>query len=234
MNALVVAKRELETFFVSPASYFIGAFFLFITGLVFSFSIMSDNDSMTLVFEVAGAMLIVFIPLLTTPLVVRESQQGTLELLMTAPVYVWEIVIGKFIAAFLFFMFILAPTSVYLWFLSYFGEPDVPVVLSGYLGLLLLGGLFISVGVFVSAICSGQLTAVTVSIMVVTVFWLIGWLSFVFTGIVGAIFLYLSPQSHFFDFVGGVVKLSSVTYFLTLIVGILLITSHILEMRLWR
>ncbi|MCB0208818.1 MAG: ABC transporter permease subunit [Anaerolineae bacterium] len=207
---------------------------MFITGLVFSFTITSGEDSLVSVFGFAGAMLMLFIPLLTTPLVVRESQQGTLELLMTAPVYVWEIVIGKFIAAFSFFVFMLSPTVVYLWFLSHFGQPDLPVILSGYLGMLFLGGLFISIGVLASALCSGQLMAAIVSITVITAFWLIGRFSFVFTGIVGAILLYLSPQPHFFDFIGGVVKLSNVMYFFSLIIGILLITSHILEMRLWR
>lgn len=234
MNALVVARREFGTFLASPAPYWIGAFFLLITGLIFSFNITTnDKASLAPVFRVAGTMLIFLIPVLTTHLVIRESQHGTLEILMTSPIYVWEIVIGKFIAAFSFFLFIISPTAIYLLLLSYFGQPDLPVVLSGYVGLFFLGGLFISLGVFSSSICSSQLTAIILSITLSTTFWFVDRLGLAFSGDVSTVFLYLSPQYHFLDLIVGIMKLSSITYFLSMTVGILLITIHILKMRLW-
>lgn len=235
MNALVVAKRELGTFLVSPAAYLIGAFFLFITGLMFSFSITSgDNATLSSVVEVGGTSLIFLIPVLTTHLLVRESQRGTLELLMTAPVFVWEIVIGKFIAAFSFFLLMLVPTAVYWLLLTLVEQPDLPVILSGYVGILLLGALFISIGVFSSSVCSSQIVAVILSFGLSLLIWLLGWLDFNFAGTIGEIFLYVSPQQHFLDFTAGIMKLSNVTYFLSAIACILLVTAYAFKMRLWR
>ena len=119
MNALVVAKREFETFLVSPTAYLIGAFFLFITGIVFSFNVVAHHQAtLSPVFEVAGITLIFFIPILMNHLLVREFQRGTLELLMTSPVALWEIVLGKFLAAFLFLVVMVAPTIAYLFILG--------------------------------------------------------------------------------------------------------------------
>lgn len=233
MNALVVAKREFETFLVSPTAYLIGAFFLFITGIVFSFNIVVyERATLAPVFETAGVSLIFFIPILMSHLLVREFQRGTLELLMTSPVAMWEIVLGKFLAAFLFLMVILAPTVAYLFILIYYGQPDLPVIWVGYLGLLLFGGLVISLVVLSSAICTSQLTAIILSITLAAFFWLIGRLDSVINGEVGTILAYLSSQHHFLDFVVGIITLSNITYFITMIVGVLYLTIHILKMRL--
>ncbi|MCB9098945.1 MAG: ABC transporter permease subunit [Anaerolineales bacterium] len=233
MNALVVAKREFETFLVSPTAYLIGAFFLFITGIVFSFNIVVyERATLAPVFETAGVSLIFFIPILMSHLLVREFQRGTLELLMTSPVAMWEIVLGKFLAAFLFLMVILAPTVAYLFILIYYGQPDLPVIWVGYLGLLLFGGLVISLVVLSSAMCTSQLTAIILSITLAAFFWLIGRLDSVINGEVGTILAYLSSQHHFLDFVVGIMTLSNITYFITMIVGVLYLTTHILKMRL--
>lgn len=233
MNALVVAKREFETFLVSPTAYLIGAFFLFITGIVFSFNIVVyERATLAPVFETAGVSLIFFIPILMSHLLVREFQRGTLELLMTSPVAMWEIVLGKFLAAFLFLMVILAPTVAYLFILIYYGQPDLSVIWVGYLGLLLFGGLVISLVVLSSAICTSQLTAIILSITLAAFFWLIGRLDSVINGEVGTILAYLSSQHHFLDFVVGIITLSNITYFITMIVGVLYLTIHILKMRL--
>lgn len=232
MNALVVAKREFETFLVSPTAYLIGAFFLFITGIVFSFNVVADHQAtLSPVFEAAGMTLIFFIPLLMNHIMVREFQRGTLELLMTSPVNMWEIVLGKFLAAFLFFVIIVAPTTAYLLILIYYGQPDLLVALVGYLGLFLFGGLLISLVVLSSAMCTNQLTAVILSITLAAFFWLIGRLGTVFNHEAGAILIYLSSQHHFLDFVVGILTLSNITYFVSMIIGILYLTTHILKLR---
>ncbi|MCB0162870.1 MAG: ABC transporter permease subunit [Anaerolineae bacterium] len=233
MNALVVAKREFETFLVSPTAYLIGAFFLFITGVVFSFNVVAHHrDTLSPVFETAGITLIFFIPILMNHLLVREFQRGTLELLMTSPVSMWEIVLGKFLAAFLFLVVMVAPTVAYLFILIYYGQPDLPVALVGYLGLFLFGGLLISLVVLSSAMCTSQLTAVILSITLAAFFWLIGRLGPVFSGKVGAILTYLSSQHHFLDFVVGVLTLSNLTYFISMTIGVLYLTTHVLKIRL--
>lgn len=233
MNALVVAKREFETFLVSPTAYLIGAFFLFITGIVFSFNVVAHHQAtLSPVFEVAGITLIFFIPILMNHLLVREFQRGTLELLMTSPVALWEIVLGKFLAAFLFLVVMVAPTIAYLFILIYFGQPDLPVALVGYFGLFLFGGLLISIVVMSSAMCTNRLTAVILSVVLAAFLWLIGRLGAVFNGSVGAILTYLSSQYHFLDFVVGVLTISNITYFVSMIVAILYLTTHILKIRL--
>ena len=104
MNTLVIAKRELGAFFVSPIAYIVGAAFLFITGLFFVFTVVISNiATLAQVFQVTAVILLFMAPILTMRLLSEEARSGTLELLLTAPVRDWEVVLGKFLATWLFF-----------------------------------------------------------------------------------------------------------------------------------
>lgn len=235
MNTFVIAKRELSALFVSPVAYVVGAAFLFITGLFFVMTLAIDNvATLNRVFLVISVILLFLAPLLTMRLLAEEARSGTLELLLTAPVRDWEVVLGKFLAVFTFFVALLVPTLYYLFLLTRFDSPDIPVTLSGYLGLILLGAMLIGLGVLTSAISTNQIVAAGLGIILSVAFWMIGGMAYFFPGLAGNLLKYVSIQEHLFDFMLGLISASNIIYFLTITAAALFLATRILEMKRWR
>jgi ABC-2 type transport system permease protein len=235
VNTFVIAKREITAFFVSPIAYVVGAAFLFLTGLFFVFTVVFGGvATLTDVFQVTSIILLFIAPVLTMRLLSEEARSGTLELLLTAPVRDWEVVLGKFLAAFLFFVAMLVPTLYYLFLLTRYGNPDLPVTFSGYLGIILLGAMLISFGMLTSAMSANQIVAAVLGIALSVTFWLAGGLANTFPGPFGHLFEYLSIQEHFFDFVLGLITSTNIIYFLSVIAVSLFLATRVLEVRRWR
>ncbi len=234
MNTFVIAKRELAAFFVSPIAYVVGAAFLFITGLFFFFTVAIDGvATLSQVFSVISIVLLFVAPILTMRLLSEEARSGTLELLLTAPVRDWEVVVGKFLAAFLFFVAMLVPTLYYLFLLTRYGNPDIPITLSGYLGVILLGGMLLSFGVLTSAMSANQIISAILAVALSLTFWLASALSSIFGGPLGEIFEYLGIHRHFVDFVSGLITTTNIVYFLSGIIAALFLATRVLEIRRW-
>ena len=233
MNTLVITRRELSTYFQSLLAYVAGAIFLFTSGFVFFFTAILPNiASLNQFFHIVSFVLLFLLPILTMHLLSSEVRSGTLELLLTTPVRVFEVVIGKFLASFLFFLIImLAPTLAYLVILIYYGNPDLPVTFSSYLGIILLGTMLISLGVLTSAFSDNQIVAALLAVMLSLFFWLVGRLGAVVGDTYGYIFTYFSIQEHYSDFVSGLISTSNIVYFLSVTVGALFIATHILQVR---
>lgn len=235
MNALVIAKRELAAYFLSPIAYVVGAAFLFITGLFFYLTIAFEYlATLSQVFTAIAVILLFVAPILTMRLLAEEARSGTLELLMTAPVRDWEVVFGKFAAAFLFFMAMLVPTLYYLLVLTFYGVPDLPVTFSGYLGLVLLGGMLLSLGVLTSAMSANQIIAAVLGIALALSFWLVGGLGATLQGPLGTLLAFLAVQNHFADFLVGLITTSGIVYFLSVMAAALFLATRVLEIRRWR
>jgi len=235
VNTFVIAKRELSAFFVSPTTYIVGALFLFVTGLFFVMTLAVENvATLNQVFLVISIMSLVLAPLLTMRLLAEEARSGTLELLLTAPVRDWEVVLGKFLAVFTFFVALLIPTLYYLFLLTRFDRPDIPVTLSGYLGIILLGAMLIGLGMLTSTLSSNQIMAAGLGIVLSVGFWLIGGLGYFFPGFIGDVLKYLSIQEHLFDFMLGLISLTNIIYFLSITAAALFLAIRILEIRRWR
>lgn len=232
MKTLVIARRELSTFFLSPLAYMTGAIFLVISGLVFFFTaILNGIASLAQFFNIISVVLVFLVPILTMRLLSSEARSGTLEFLLTTPVRESEVVIGKFLAAFLLFVIMLTPTLFYLIILIYYGNPDLPVTFSSYLGIILLGSMLISFGILTSALVDNQFVAALLAFMVSLSFWLVDGLGAVTGGIADFIFTYLSIREHYTDFVLGLITTNNIIYFLSVTVGTLFITAHILRIR---
>ena len=172
--------------------------------------------------------------LLTMRLLSEEARSGTLELLLTSPVRDWEVVLGKFVAAFIFFVAILTPTLFYLFLLTLFGLPDIPVTFAGYLGVVLLGGMLLSLGVLTSALSANQIIAAVLGVAISLAFWLVGGLGLSLQGSLGDFFGFLAIQEHFSDFLNGLIAISNIVYFLSVSAAALFLATRILEMRRWR
>jgi len=232
MNVFIITRRELLLFSGSFLAYAAGAIFLFIAGLSFFFTIALHNvATLVRVFNASSIALLFIIPLLTSHLLSTETHSGTLELLLTAPVREWEVVAGKFLAAFIILLLIISPTLVYLLLLVYYANPDILVALAGYIGVILLGAMLIGVGIFASSLSTNQITATLVAIIFSVLFWAAGLAGAVVEGFPGKILMYASFQMHFQDFVAGLITTNNIVYFVSITVAALFVSARILEAR---
>jgi ABC-2 type transport system permease protein len=178
-------------------------------------------------------MLFVF-PLITMRTYSEEKRQGTIELLLTSPVTDWQIILGKFAGAMLLYASMLAVTLVHLAVLFIFGDPEWKPLVTGYLGLLLMGGSFLSLGLFISSLTKNQIVAGIATFGVFLLLWIINWLSSAVGPSAQPILQYLSLTEHFDDFAKGVIDTKHVIYYLSFISFGLFLTAKSVDSERWR
>jgi len=236
-NVWTIASRELNSYFVSPVAYVVSAAFLLITGVLFSLIITSTMQaSLAGAFSNITIILILVAPILTMKLLAEEQRMGTLELLLTSPVHDWQVVVGKYLGSLiLFVVMLLAPTLLYVVLLIAFGKPDYGPILSSYLGLLLLGGAFLSVGVLASSLTQNQVVAGFLGIVALLMMWIADALSrIVGGGAIGDALTYLAITQHYNDFLSGAIATQNIIYPLSVIAVSLFIATQVLQTRRWR
>ncbi len=237
-NVPTMAQRELGAYFLSPIAYAVIAMFLFSSGLAFGLGTFTPGGEASLrsLFDFWIILILVFVlPMLTMRLVSDELRQGTIETLMTAPITEIEVVLGKFFGAFVFYLILLATLLLYPFLLQLYGSVDSKLLLCNYLGLLMVGALYISVGLFFSSCTKHQVIAVLLS------FALLALMTFAshalaqqVEGWPRVLLQQLSIRSHFYDFVRGMLDLNHVVFFLTTTAFFLFVTVKRLEMRRWQ
>ena len=160
-KTLIIARRELAGYFVSPMAYVIGALLLLTSGLWFFHRIFVPDQQASLrpLFEAMAYIMVFVVPLLTMRQLSEEYQSGTVETLMTVPVTEAEVIVGKFLGVMGFYVALLATTSILLITMAAFGQPDPGLVAMGYLGMILLGALYVAIGLFASTATNYQLVA---------------------------------------------------------------------------
>lgn len=258
-NIWTIAKREYDHYFISPIAYVVAFMILLTIGVIFainlyyfiqnafqSFGATPDISPITGAF---GFLLVLTVPALTMRLLADEARMGTLELLLTAPVRDFELVAGKWLGGLLFILSILAITLIYPIILNgiVLGSVTIlpPLVLPGidrqlmmssYLGIILLSASFLALGVGISAIFTNQIAAFFVTLSTfVFLWWLIGFPANVLQGTSGEIFSYLSMQTHFYNaFNQGSIALTDIVYFASLIALGLFMGTTAVEIRRWR
>jgi len=237
-NVLAITGKELRTYFVSPVAYVVTAGFLLMMGIFFAaFVIMqapySQNVSLEPVLGNAPIILLLLAPALTMRLLAEETRSGTMELMLTSPVRDGEVVLGKYLASLLFFLFMLGLTLVYPLVLMRFGNPDRGLFLSSYLGAALFGAAFLAVGVLASALTQNQIVAAVISLATLLALWLIDIFAGLTRGALADILNYLSIIARYNDFLRGVISSQSVIYYLSVIVVALFLATRALETRRW-
>ena len=237
-NVVTLIQRELGTYFLSPIAYIVIAIFLFSAGLAFGLGTFVNGGEASLrhLFEFWIMLILLFVlPMLTMRLFSEEYYSGTIETLMTAPISEVEIVMGKFFGAVAVYLIILATLLLYPIILASYGQVDYKLMFCNFLGLCFLGTLYISVGLFFSACTRHQIIAVLLS------FFVLAMMTFAFHGLatqldagwLRVILQHVSIQSHFRDFVRGLVDINHVVFFLTLTGLFLFLSVKRLEMRRW-
>jgi ABC-2 type transport system permease protein len=247
-NIWIIAKREFNHYFISPIAYVVAFMILLTIGIIFainlyffiqnafqSFGQVPDISPITGAF---GFLLVLTIPAITMRLLADEARMGTLELLLTAPVRDFELVVGKWLGGFLFMLTILAVTLVYPLILNSLVTPgiDQQLVMSSYLGIILVTASFLALGVGISAVFTNQVAAFFITLSTfVFLWWLIGFPSQVIQGSASEVFRYLDMKTHFYDALNiGTIKLSNLIYFFSLIALGLFTGTTAIEVRRWR
>lgn len=259
-NVWTIAKREYDHYFISPIAYVVAFMLLLTTGIIFavnmyyyiqnafqSFGEVPDVSPVTGSF---GFLLVLTIPALTMRLIADEARMGTLELLLTAPVRDFELIAGKWLGSFLFILSILAVTLIYPIILNgivigsvtilpplVLPAIDRQLMLSAYLGVILVAAAFLALGVGISAIFTNQIAAffATLSTFVV-LWWLIGFPASVLQpGGAQQLFQFLDMKTHFYNAFGaGNIAISDLFYFLSLTALGLFMGTTAVEVRRWR
>ncbi|MFH0910975.1 MAG: Gldg family protein [Planctomycetota bacterium] len=211
-------RRECLSLAVAPATYIVATLFVLIISLVFYLApLESPVVSLEPVAVYVKFLGLFFVPLLTMRLIAEERRLGTLELLLTAPVSLWEVVLAKFAAAFLFYAIMILPCAVYVGLHMWMGDIDSGKVVTVLLGLLLLGGAYVAVGLFASALTRSQVAAAMGGMAMLLCLWLVWYLGGDET-LLARTCRALSFKEHFdSSFTKGVVDTGDVVYFASLI-----------------
>ena len=243
IRAATIARRDLMALFVSPAGWVVAALFVLLTS-AFGFVVpVLAGQAATLdgVFGViTGFLLPVLIPVLTMRSFAEERSDGTLELLLTSPVRDWEVAGGKWLAAFAFYVILLAATLVYVVLLAVYvpghlGALDLGLIAATYVGLLLSGGAATAVGVLASSLTQNQIVSFFLALAFLLLTWYAGTtLGFFTQPPASGLFQYVGGSNRFQSFSLGQVTLKDTVYFLSLATAALFLTTRLLDARRWR
>lgn len=244
-NIWTIAKREYKLYFGSPAAYMVAFMILLVLGLIFYVNILAGSmqqfqqASAPGVQVILGPMVTLFLfatPAITMRLLAEEQRLGTLELLLTAPVRDWELVVGKWLGGFLFILTIILITWVYPIVLNRLVEPgiDQGPLLTGYVGIVLFSMALVAIGVTVSSLFSNQIAAFFATLGVYLLLWLIGMPAQAMGG-GGALLSYLDFSEHFYNTLyQGIIELGDVIYYLSVTALALFLGTVFVEIRRWR
>ncbi|MBK7860831.1 MAG: ABC transporter permease subunit [Archangiaceae bacterium] len=237
-NVLLIARRELQAYLRTMLGYIIVATMLFILGVLFNAWAMSGTAKKSAeiiadFFTLASGCTLVTSAVLGMPLLAKEREKGTIQLLFSAPLRDWEIIVGKYLSALAFLTVFLA-TSFYMPVLVMaYGKVSAGHLAAGYLGLVLVGSVGAAFGTFSSALTKNQLVAVVISLVMVialTVFWFLARITDrPLTDAVQSMAWY----AHFTPFGQGLVHLKHVVYFVLVTFVALFAATRVLEARRW-
>ncbi len=236
-NILSIAYKELSTYFASPMAYVLAGVFLALTGVFFIDSVdqpFAPASVRGLLRNTAFFLMPLIPPIMTMRLFAEEQKLGTLELLLTAPVRDFEVVLGKFLASFAILAGSLLLTFFYVFILQFYSDPDLGPVLSGYLGILLYSATALAVGLLASSLTGNQIVAATVGVGVILLFSVIGNVSTVVGGAAATILEHLSLTGHFESFAQGVIDTSDILYYVISCALFLFLAVRAVESRRWR
>jgi ABC-2 type transport system permease protein len=174
------------------------------------------------------------IPMMTMRSFAEEKRSGTIELLVTSPLHDWEIILGKWMGAMVMYAALLGLVAINLGTLYAYGTPSWQPMLVGFLGLLLQGGAFLAIGIFISSTTKNQIVAGVASFCVFLLLWVLDWVTAFNDSAVTKVIGYISVISHFESFAKGVIDTKDVVYYVTMIALGLFLTARSMDSMRWR
>ncbi|MCS6834520.1 MAG: ABC transporter permease [Anaerolineae bacterium] len=233
----LILRREMASYFTSPIAYLIAAGFLLLTGVSFNneltFALGVRPLDPALIPRLLTQVMIFLAPLLTMRLLAEESREGTMELLLTAPISDLAIVLGKFLSAWLFYTLLLALTLVYQVIVFSVSRPDLAHVIAAYLGIWLYGGATLAIGLFFSALTENQIVAAFLSMVVLFVLYIGENVGQIVASVdLARLIFSLTLQGHFApSFAVGLIRGEDVIYYAGVIVVALYLSIQALDAR---
>ncbi|NLL97274.1 MAG: ABC transporter permease [Clostridiaceae bacterium] len=230
---LAIMKRDFRSYFNSPIAYVLIGLFMLLLGLFFNSMIGYGSDIMSQFVSTMRWLLLFIVPILTMRSMAEDKKNGTEVLLLTSPVRVTEIVLGKFLAAFSVFLVMTGVTLIFPLITIVAGKPDIALILSSYFGYILLGAIFISLGIFASSLTENQIIASIISLVSIFLIQNIGYLASFFSGFLNKAFLWLSVTDRYEDFSIGIIDLTSIIFMICYAAVFLILTVRIIERKRW-
>ncbi len=253
-NVLAIAHKELRSYFASPIAYIVigvfallyGYFYVAILAYFVRQSLQmgqfgagggqSMNVNQQLIRPLLQDVLILILfmlPAITMRTYSEEKRSGTIELLLTSPITDFQIVMGKFLGALALYGVMLGVSLIHMGILFVYGRPEWKPLLTAYLGLMLFGGCFISIGLFISTLTKNQVVSFMATFGVFLFLWVITWLGTSFPSLEG-LMSYLSIVDHFEDFSKGIIDTTHVIYYVSFITFGLFLTAKSVDSERWR
>lgn len=234
-NILAVAEREIRSYFTSPVAWVVTAVFIGLWGFLFWGIVAQSREANLRPLLSNFSVTFLFIgPFLTMRLIAEEARTGTLELLLTQPLREAELVIGKYLGSVVFLLFLLTMTLYFPILLEFLGNPDEGPMMGGYVGILLQGMAFLSIGLMASALTQNQIISAAITFVTLLVLWLSDLLARGVSGPAAQVVQYISITKRFEDMPRGVIDTKDVIFFATIIIACLFITTQIVGARRWR
>jgi len=232
---IAVFKRELQSYFTSPIGYVYICAYLFATALFFKMYLL-DTGTSNVVYFFGGTLIIYMflVPILTMRLFSEEKKSKTDQILLTSPISITGMVMGKFLAALSVYTIALLPTAVSIGIVAHYGDVSLGLTLGNYIGILFLGMAFIAIGCFLSAVTESQVVAAVLSFTVLMSLYFLDTLA----GSINSTFLskvvsFISVYDRYTDFTSGLFPLSSIVYYISVAVVFIFLTIRIIEKRRW-
>lgn len=257
-NTMTIFRRELNAYFVSPMAYVVMVFFFALASVFFYLFLASFLQNQQIIqmqaqqggqFQpvnvnfmlIRGLLLnlsvisLFMIPMITMRSFSEDKRNGTMELLLTSPLTNWQIILGKYFAAFTLYATMIGTTLLFMVLLFFYGDPEFLPILSGYMGLLLFGAALVAIGMFISSLTENQLVSALVTFVVMLFLWLVGALgSFNSTNWSQQVLQYISTIEHLDDFVKGVFDTRHLVYYVSTAFFGLFLTYQSVESTRWR
>jgi ABC-2 type transport system permease protein len=251
-NVLAIAQKELKSYFASPIAYIVIGLWALLYGYFYisllSFFVRQSmqmsqmgaqsaniNEQMLRgLFQNVTILILFLMPMITMRTYAEEKRSGTIELLLTSPVTDLQIILGKFFGALGLYAAMLAVTVVHIAILFIYGNPEWKPIATAYLGLLLFGGCFLSVGLLISSLTNNQIIAGVVSFAVFLLLWILDWMGTFAGPTTSSVLSYLSIIGHFDDFSKGVIDTTHLIYYVSFIAFGLFLTARSVDSERWR
>jgi ABC-2 type transport system permease protein len=255
-NVLTIAGKEIRSYFSSPVAYVLLAVYLALAGYFFYALLIAFNQTLQIysmmrnpemlarfnlnqmviipLLHNMSVLLIFIVPAITMRMFPEEKRAGTYELLLTSPVRVGEIVLGKFLGGLTLVLLMVALSGFFGLLVTFYGNPELPMMLSGYLGLALMATTFLAIGTLISSFTDNVVVAYVGSLFALLVLYTIGWLGETVQGTAGGLIRYASITDHFQELTKGIIDTKDLVYFATLLVVGLFLTQRSVESVRWR
>jgi len=240
-NIWIIARKEYKSYFISPIAYAVAFLIFLILGIIFYANILvaTNQQYVPTVSIILSPLVTIFlfsIPALTMRSIADERRSGTMELLLTAPVRDGELIVGKWLGGFLFVLTIILVTWIYPIVLNQLIQPglDQGLLLTGYLGLILVSSAFISIGVAASSLFSNQIAAFFTTLGILLLLWMISYPAQALGSTGGELLRYLDLSEHLYNtFFQGIIEMQDVIYYISVTCLALFLGSVSVQVRRW-